>query len=226
MIALWLLGVEESQLLDPSILADPFIFIFFVAILFLAFYVFGGFVNRWRVSTLASAIMNQLISSGSKVERKGTSATACVLSGRGLGRLEEYSILVGVVSFSNPLTWLTSKLAGRRDLAILRAKLPKEPPFEVTLVRKDTPAQKHAKWWGGKVQAVNDFLVVTSQDSPAPAEFEILLAPLRRAGDILLLSFSKTLPHIQAYLSLPEGGGRIGEALRSIQLILGNLEKL
>ncbi len=213
-------------MLDPSILADPFIFIFFIALLFLAFYVVGGFVNRWRVSTLASAIMNQLISAGSKVERKGTSPTACVLSARGLGRLEEYSILVGVVSFSNPLTWLTSKLAGRSDLAILRGKLRKEPPFEVTLVRRNTQAQKHAKRWGGKVQAVNDFLVVTSQDSPAPAELEILLAPLRKAGDILLLSFSKTLPHIHAYLALREGGGRIGEAHRSIQAILERLEKI
>lgn len=212
--------------LNPLGVVDPFTIIFSLAFLFLAFYVIGGFVNRWRVSTLCSAVMSYLSRAGSRAQSRMAGSTACIVSGENLHGLVEYSVLVGVLSISNPITWLTSRLAGRADLAILRGKLARQPSFELTLVRKNTPAQRHARGWGGKVGDTDDFLVVTAEGEPDQTRVKDLLGRIRSAHDILLLSLSNTLPHIQVYVAMPQRGAKVGEAFNAIRSVVAGLERL
>ncbi|MEM4186855.1 MAG: hypothetical protein QW801_06235 [Candidatus Caldarchaeum sp.] len=197
---------------------DPTLSIMLIALAFLFFFTTGTVASRRRVAHLFKAVMEAVSTAGGKVVdgRRGT--TTAVLSCRHMGELAEFSVVIGVQSWSNPLSYLVSKLMGRSDLAILRARTRKTPTASLTFVKKGTQAERYASRWGNKITEVDDYLIVSDEEEVPQEKVSTLIERIKGLQNVLLLSVGKRLPNLQVYFTPGDADG--------IKELLCVLEKL
>jgi len=191
------IGALESK----QAIADSSLTVMAVAIFFFLFYIVGSFASRRKVSKIYATILETVSLLGGRVVSGRIGVTTAVVSGRDVGRLAEFTVVVGVQTWSNPLTYLISRSMGREDLAILRAKMKNVPPFSLTFIRKGSPAAKYASKWGALIREFDDYLVTTFQ---AKAPFDVvskLHHQLSKTRGIHILSIRERLPHLEVYFS-------------------------
>ncbi|MEM1942805.1 MAG: hypothetical protein QXO30_03725 [Candidatus Caldarchaeum sp.] len=138
---------------------DPTLALAGVAVFFIVFYTLGSVAGRRRVADLYRELSRAVASLGGKVVWGRSGATTAVLSCREMGSLVEFSIVIGIQSWANPLTYLVSRMTGRKDIVVLRAKLAKKPTLSHTLI--EAPAVRHRSRWGRYVGELDGRLVVS-----------------------------------------------------------------
>ncbi len=162
----------------------------------------GNFLGRRKVDSVTAQLVGALRRLGAEVRAIRRTSTMALVSGRGLGELEEFSVLVGLIPRSNFLGYLAARLAGRRDLVMLRGAVKRPPGRSAALLRKGTPAVRGARAWGSNVTEVGDFLLVS--DGP-PVELDREVVDALSLTSVLLLAVRAELPHVYAYIELRPG---------------------
>ncbi|MCS6769148.1 MAG: hypothetical protein NZ570_01760 [Candidatus Caldarchaeum sp.] len=178
---------------------DPTVYLLAIASFFFLTYLLGSFFGRRRVAKLNKTFSEIISSSGGRVVGGRSGATAAILSCKNLGNLAEFSIVVGIQSWANPLSYLVSKMMGRGDLAVLRARLTQTPTFSYTLIRKDAPARRYAAKWGRFVREINGYILATPEKEVDDDVVSKTIQTVNRLDNLLLLSVNRELPHLQAY---------------------------
>lgn len=190
---------------------DPTLVLTGVALLFIVLYTLGSVAGRKRVADLYGELSKAVASLGGKVVGGRSGATTAVLSCREMGSLVEFSIVIGIQSWANPLTYLVSRMTGRKDLVVLRAKLAKKPTLSYTLINKKAPAVRYRSRWGRYVGELDDYLVV-SPDKLSLEEVRPTYQAVKDLDNLLLLSLSSDLPNLHAYID-PKDSHRIKDLL-------------
>ncbi|MEM1954023.1 MAG: hypothetical protein QXP81_05085 [Nitrososphaerota archaeon] len=159
----------------------------------------GNFIGRRRVESVTEVLRRSLTRMGAEVRVVRRSSSMALVSGKRLGELVEFSVLVGIVPRSNAFGFVAARLAGRRDLVMLRGAVARPPVRSVALLRKGTPAVRSARAWGEHSSDLGDFVV--AYDGPPPSIDEDLLRSLSGTS-VLLLAVRPELPHVYAYIEL------------------------
>lgn len=195
---------------------DPTTVVFFLAIVFLAFYVAGGIIATRRLGIITRLLSKVLRSASTSVTYRKAGGSSAILSGRNLlGLVPEYSIAIGVSRVSSPFSLLRSKL-WRGDMAVMRGRLKTEPNLEATFVRKGSPMEKYSSRWSSSPQDLGEFLVYPEAGSSPPSGAKALVGPLRSSNGIWMMTFSRSIPHIQVYISLGNGARSFSDDLRAL----------
>ncbi len=182
--------------------------IFLIAVVFLGFYVAGTMAGRRRVTKLYNIVREAVNELGGRVVDGRCGTTAAIVSCKRMGVLTEFSIVIGVQTWSNPLTYLVNKSLGRSDLVILRAKLSKTPTASFTLIKKGSPASRYAVRWGTVLDEVDGYLIVSREKNYDERLVKEVFGKMKGFESISLLSFSEELPHLQLYFT-PDKTDRI-----------------
>lgn len=127
---------------------DPAFAVFAIALFFFSFYVVGSMFGRKRVAKIVSLVAEAVSSHGGKLVTWRSGVSAAVLSFKEMGNLAEFSVVIGIITWANPLSYLISKALKRKDLIIIRAKLRTPPSYSLALIRRDSPAIRYASRWG------------------------------------------------------------------------------
>jgi hypothetical protein len=179
--------------------------------------VVGNVLGRRKVDSVTMRLVGALRRLGAEVKATRRTSSMALVSGRGLGELEEFSVLVGLLPRANVLGYLAARLAGRRDLVMLRGAIRKPPKRSVALLRKGTPAVRGARRWGQKVAEVGEFLMV-SEGSPPDLDREVIES--LSGTSLLLLAVRPELPHVYAYIELgPKLEASLEAAVRAVGAI-------
>ncbi|MEM1955493.1 MAG: hypothetical protein QXL42_03905 [Candidatus Caldarchaeum sp.] len=190
---------------------DPTVAVVGVALVFIVFYTMGSIAGRRRVAKLYTELSRAVDSLGGKVVGGRSGATAAVLSCKDMGSFVEFSIVIGIQSWANPLTYLVSRLTGRKDLVVLRAKLAKKPALSYTLINKKSPAVRYRSRWGRYVGELDEYIVV-SPDKLSLDDVSQTYQAVKDLDNLLLLSLSRDLPNLHAYID-PNNKHRIKDLL-------------
>lgn len=183
---------------------DPAASVVIVAIIFFSFYVVGSTASRKKVVKIGSSIQQAVAELGGKTTAARFGVSAAVLSFKGLGNMEQFSVVVGISSWANPLSYVISRVMKKKDLLILRGKISKPPSSSFTLIHKDSPAMRYADRWGTFVDRIDSYVLFSVEEN-APKNFvEQVVSALRPLDILYLVSFSKELPHLHVYASPSE----------------------
>ncbi len=182
-----------------------------LVILFTAFIMVGNIEGRRRVDAAVLRIKQAVEKNGGELLSVRKSSSTALLKGRSLGSVENFSLLVGVVSKVNPLTYLAARAAGRMDLIMLRGALKKTPRRNMALIRSRSHASRYAVRWGTVVGEINGFLVC-GERSPPSLNTE-LVEELKNSG-VQLVAVRTELPHVYAYIDL---GGDLIQATKAVK---------
>ncbi|MCS7110180.1 MAG: hypothetical protein RMI43_05175 [Candidatus Caldarchaeum sp.] len=197
---------------------DPVSAVFVIAMFFLGFYVLGSIFGRRRVANIALSVTKAVNSLGGKYVAGRSGVSAAVLSFREMGDLTEFSVVIGVTTWANPLNYLISKMMKRKDLLIIRGKMKNPPAHSATFIKKGSPAMRYARRWGEFVADLGDYVVFSFEKSLPVAFARAIVDVLNDDGRMYLLSVNTELPHVQAYA--PPGGF---EEIKTLLSILKNL---
>lgn len=178
----------------------------------------GNVLGRRKVESVTALLRQALARMGAEVRTARRSSSMALLSGRNLGELVEFSVLVGLVPRSNVLGFVAARLAGRKDLVMLRGALGRPPRRGIALLRKGTPAARRYRAWGERATDLGVFLLAC--DGTPPRIDGGLLGSLS-ATSVLLLAIRPELPHVYAYIELgPELERSLEAVVRSIGPLL------
>ncbi len=175
----------------------------------------GNVLGRRKVDSVTVRLVGALRGLGAEVRATRRTSSMALVSGRDLGELEEFSILVGLIPRANVLGYLAARLAGRRDLVMLRGAVRRPPKRSVALLRKGSSAVRGARRWGRTVAEVGDFLMVFDG---SPPELDRDLVEALSGTSVLLLAMRTELPHLYAYIEVgPRLEASIEAAVRSVR---------
>ncbi|MCS6784424.1 MAG: hypothetical protein NZ581_04430 [Candidatus Caldarchaeum sp.] len=201
-----------------SPVVDPTSAVLAIALFFLGFYVVGSIFGRRRVANIAFSVTKAVDALGGKYVGGRSGVSAAVLSFREMGHITEFSVVIGITTWANPLSYLISKMMKRKDLIIIRGKMKNPPTHAVTFIRKGSPAMRYARRWGEFVADLGEYMVFSSEKD-LPVSFARAIADaLNDVRRIFLLSLNTELPHVVAYS--PPGG------FEEIKTLLSILRKL
>lgn len=137
------------QLIDPlsEILSeDPTVLIFYFAAIFLASYLIGQLINRLTLNKIRERFSRGLAQLDPNNKARAIGTKVLSFSGNKLTeQISQYGLAVIIVGRENPITWSMARLAGRVDMAILRAKLVRTINTEVDIIKKGSPAHRQLK---------------------------------------------------------------------------------
>ncbi|MBO3833423.1 MAG: hypothetical protein FGF51_08620 [Candidatus Brockarchaeota archaeon] len=192
--------------------------VFLITIFFFGFYVVGTIAGRRKVIKLYRSVCEAVLEAGGKIVDGRYGTTTAIISCKDMGVLAEFSVVIGVQGWSNPLAYVISKSMGRFDLIILRARLAKAPKSSFTLIRKDAPAKRYASRWGTVVDEIDGYLVASLETGSDEMVIRDIFQKVRGFEGLMLLSVSKELPHLQVYFKPVN--------IANIKGLLSTLEKL
>ena len=181
-----------------------------LVILFTAFIIVGNIEGRRRVEAAAMQVRQAVEKNGGQLISVRKTSSAALLKGRNLGSVENFSVMAGVVPRVNPLTYLASRAAGRKDLIMLRGALNKKPMRNMALIRAGSHASRYASRWGAVVGEIHGFLACG--DGPPPSLNKELIDELM-ATWVQLVAVRTELPHVYAYIEL---GGNLTRATKAV----------
>jgi len=177
----------------------------------------GNVLGRRKVDSVTARLVGALRGLGAEVRAVRRTSSMALVSGRDLGDLEEFSALVGLVPRANVLGYIAARLAGRRDLVMLRGSLKRPPKRSVALLRKGTSAVRGARAWGGSVTEVGEFLMACDG---SPPELDSDVVDVLSGTSVLLLAMRPELPHFYAYIELgPKLEASLEAAIRAVKPI-------
>ncbi|MEM0482862.1 MAG: hypothetical protein QXM16_08290 [Nitrososphaerota archaeon] len=159
----------------------------------------GTIAGRRRVIKLYRGVCEAVQEAGGKVVEGRYGTTTAIISCRDMGVLAEFSIVIGIQTWSNPLAYIISKSMGRSDLVVLRGRLSKTPKSSFTLIKKDAPAKRYASRWGSIVNEIDGYLVVSLETGFDEKIVQDIFQKLMVFENIMLCSVSKELPNLQIY---------------------------
>ncbi|MFN3621977.1 MAG: hypothetical protein ACK4TI_03715, partial [Nitrososphaerales archaeon] len=201
-----------------DLLQNQITLVFLITIFFFSFYVVGTIAGRRKVIKLYRSICEAVLEAGGKIVDGRYGTTTAIISCRDVGVLAEFSVVIGVQGWSNPLAYIISKSMGRFDLIILRARLTKTPKSSFTLIRKDAPAKRYTSRWGSVVDEMDGYLVVSPEAGSDERVIRDIFQKVRGFENLMLLSVSRELPHLQVYFKPVN--------IENIKALLSTLEKL
>ncbi len=198
---------------------EPATVILLITVVFLGFYIAGTVAGRRRVTMLYNNVREAVNEVGGRVVDGRCGTTTAIVSCKRMGVLTEFSVVIGVLTWSNPLTYLINKLLGRSDLVILRARLSKTPTTSFTLIKRDSPARRYAIRWGSVLDEVDGYLVVVREEGFDEKLVKEVLEKVKGFESVSLLSVSKELPHLQLYFT-PDETGRIKALFSALEKLI------
>ncbi|MDW8042262.1 MAG: hypothetical protein RMJ75_05615 [Nitrososphaerota archaeon] len=190
------------------------------AVVLIASSIVGNVFGRKKVDASVIRVTEAVRKLGGELKLVGRSSSAALLKGSGLKPLKEFSILIGLVPMGSPISLLVAKLAGRKDLVMLRGALNSEPSRNVAVFMKGAGGEKYVKRWGSAVKEIGGVLVAYDGDEP-PLD-STKLEPLRSTGAIML-AVRDQLPHVYAYILLDSD---ISSSLSATLLGLEELQRV
>ncbi len=175
----------------------------------------GNILGRRKVDSVTARLVGALRGLGAEVKAVRRTSSMALVSGRDLGDLEEFSVLVGLIPRANVLGYIAARLAGRRDLVMVRGALKRPPKRSVALLRKGTSAVRGARRWGQSVTEVGEFLMVYDGSLPG---LDLDLVDVLSRTSVLLLAMRSELPHFYAYIELgPDLEASLEAAIRAVE---------
>lgn len=207
--------------------------VFYLGLFFLGSYVGGRIYNRVRINRLRSTVGAALrkFDSGARVRAVGTKMLS--FSGKSLGKIiGEYSLAVFVMGRENLLNWGLARIAGRGDMAILRARVRGKILGEVDLIRKRTPPHKRFVKTRSSQGVVKDFgemmaILRSTTENLRPEEVAKTAQELERVDGLWSFSLRRDVPELVVNLSLRKiATGELEEGIRrtthALKLLTGN----
>ncbi len=216
-----------SQLTELSWL-DPNAAVFFLAIFFLIYFIVGHSYNR-RLLASTQRSFNQGIYSFDPRHRVTVLGSRIIsFSGDRLSdSISEYSLTVVLLSRENPITWIVARIAGRVDMAVLRAKVSGKVEFDFDIVPRGGPAFRQAKALSS-VQTIehrDGIIVLRMEKNPrVEAASRTVLERLARTPGFWRLSVRREVPNIMLNFSpkVAESGG-LRNLLNSLSISISSL---
>lgn len=198
---------------------DPLYVVAAIAVILIALSIAGNVAGRRRVDAAVIAVVDAVRSLGGELKLVGRTSSAALLKGSGLRPMKEFSVMIGLVPRGSPLALLVAKLAGRKDLVMIRGALESEPPMNIAVFAKGAGVERHAKRWGKEVKDLGG-LVVAYDGADLQLDLS-KLEPLRSTGAIML-ALRDHLPHVYAYISLESD---IRSSLSAVLIGLNELQR-
>jgi hypothetical protein len=187
---------------------DASSFLFYLALVFLASYVLGGISLSRRLRHLCLGLAQEL---GAQPRRLG--GNVAIVAGKELGAaIQDYSVALVLLGRTNPVAWLASRAAGRRDFMVLRARLKSPPSSPALLVRKGSPPYRALKPRG---KDVDGFLASFSS-----SEVSTLLEEATKLDGLWLLRLNTALPHLEAVFELKGPAGHLALKINGLASLL------
>jgi len=156
----------------PSL--DPTELVFYLAIFFLISFLVGQNYNRKLLNQLRQSFSQAISHFDSARRVRPLGSKAMSFYGERLGdSIGEYSLFVILIGRENPLTWAVARLAGRLDIAVLRARAKGKLRIEFDILSKGTPPYRQLRKKFAKMGDVIDYgeaVVVLKSERTGEAE--------------------------------------------------------
>jgi len=112
--------------------------ILYIVIFLAIWYPLGSWYNRKIVKKYLKMLKNIL----KNAELKKIGSSGLIISGSKMGSFKIYGIIVTLISRENPINWIVSYLAKRRDTLVFKGSLDKSPESSIEIVNLEIGASK------------------------------------------------------------------------------------
>ncbi|MGB9728780.1 MAG: hypothetical protein ACP5GU_05930 [Thermoprotei archaeon] len=136
--------------------------IIYIALFLGVWYPFGSWYNRRIIKKYFKIIKNVFKNS----ELKKIGAGGLLISGSKMNSFKIYGIIVTPISRENPINWIVSYLAKRRDIMVFKGNLNKAPESSIEIINLKIGASKSImktipKSWFKN--SINHFIIYSNQ---------------------------------------------------------------
>jgi len=211
-------------------LFEPTTLVFLLAIFFLASYIGGRMYNVVHMNRLKKVLGETLSRLGSKYKVRAAGTKMLSFSGESLGKvIGQYSITVFLMGRENLLNWGVAAVAGRGDMAILRARISGRILLELDVIRKKTPPYRRvakARLRQVDVKEFDGMVAVVRHSAKAfdVTELEKVVNKLRDVRGLWSFSLRREVPELMVSLSVKQVAA--GQLEKEVKLINDALSRL